>query len=141
MGMREAQRLELEVNLKDLKHPIPEAFRKSLAAQLLDELRGEAKNRAHSVARGAETAELAATMLGQIGWGFLRAAQIIGIDVPLQAELNRLVHDIDPDFEAHTIARWSARPASLALQTTDGLRADDVAQAAANTLLSRLREL
>jgi hypothetical protein len=103
------------MDLRDLPQPLPDWLKENISAQLLAEVRAEAESRRNSVARGAETPELAATLFDKFGWGMSKAAHIIGIVDSLQREVDRLVREIDPEFEAHRVARWAARPASLRL--------------------------
>ena len=106
------------MDLRDLPEPWPGWLTDNIRGMLLAEVRSEAESRRSSVARGAETPELAATLFDKFGWGMSRAAHIIGIANSLQQEVVRLVREIDPGFESHRTARWAARPASLRL--TDG---------------------
>jgi hypothetical protein len=86
----------------------------AIERDVLADLRGYAASRASDVARGAETPELAALLVDKYCEGMARALYIAGIDSQVRAVADRLVREIDPDFEIHKQARWSARPASLA---------------------------
>lgn len=77
------------------------------------EIEEYAKSRLANVARGAETPELAALLVDKYGSGMARALAIAGIDSGIQAATDRLVREIDPEFNAHCRARWAARPAQL----------------------------
>jgi hypothetical protein len=103
------------MDLRDLPQPLPGWLKENISTQLLAEVRAEAQSRRNSVARGAETPELAATLFDKFGWGMAKAAHIIGIVDLLQREVDHLVREIDPEFETHRTARWAARPASLHL--------------------------
>lgn len=78
------------------------------------EIRGYAASRARDVARGAETAELAAAFVDKYCDGMAKALHIAGLNSEVRAEGDRLAREIDPDFDAHRKARWRARPAILA---------------------------
>ena len=104
------------MNIKDLPEPLPVWLQENIEAQMLAEVRSYADGRKSDVLRGAETPELAATLLDKFGWGMSKAAQIIGFDSKVMSEVDRLVREIDPEFDAHRSDRWNARPASLTTQ-------------------------
>ena len=85
----------------------------AIERQVIGEIQGYAESRRNDVARGAETAELAALMVEKYGQGMARALHIAGLDSQLHRELDRLVRDIDPAYEQNKKARWAARPAGL----------------------------
>lgn len=73
--------------------------------------------RTANVARGAETAELAALLVDKYCGGMAKVLCIAGLDSEVCAEGDRRVREIDPDFDEHRRAQWAARPASLATHT------------------------
>ncbi|PHV35989.1 hypothetical protein [Janthinobacterium sp. BJB304] len=78
------------------------------------------EGRKNDVARGAETAELAALLVQKYGYGLADSANIAAnfLDCPqpdLISDVDQLVASIDPDWRANQQRRFSARPASLAL--------------------------
>jgi len=87
----------------------------AIERDVVAEARSYAASRANDVARGAETPELAALLLDKFGEGLAKALHIAGIESTVQREVDKLVREIDPDFEAHRKARWAARPAALQL--------------------------
>jgi len=103
------------MNLLDLPQPLPLPLRDSIEQALRGEIRAEAESRRKAVERGAESPELAATLLDKFGWGLAKAANLIGVDVALQQELDELVCEIYPDFQQLNRRRWAARPAALSL--------------------------
>jgi hypothetical protein len=86
-----------------------EAIEKEVVAHI----REYADARMRDVERGAETPALAAVLVDKYGEGMARALGIAGIDSSVQAETDRLVRRIDPDFEQHKKSRWEARPADI----------------------------
>jgi hypothetical protein len=84
---------------------------------VIQDIRMYAQDRATDVARGAETPELAALLVDKYCEGMTKALHIAGLESAVRAEGDRLVREIDPDFDAHRKSRWAARPASL---TTGG---------------------
>lgn len=84
---------------------------------ILADIRGYAESRKHDVARGAESAELAAVLLDKYCEGMAKALHITGLDSSVRTEGDRLVHEIDPDFDEHRRSRWAARPAALAISS------------------------
>jgi hypothetical protein len=87
----------------------------AIERQVLAEIDGYASSRKNDVARGAETAELAALLVDKYGEGLAKALHIAGIDSKVQQVTDRLVREIDPEFVEHRKARWAATPAGLAL--------------------------
>ena len=87
----------------------------AIAHNAVVEIEGYAASRRNDVARGAETAELAALLLDKYGAGVAKALQIAGIDSAVQSTTDRLVREIDPNFDANRKARWAARPATLSV--------------------------
>lgn len=92
---------------------IPQFIFDSVANNLAVEFRQEAASRRATVARGAETPELAATLLEKFGYALVKAAHIAGIPSDLMHEVDRTVQEIDPAFEAHRKARWASSPAAI----------------------------
>jgi hypothetical protein len=45
--------------------------------------------------------------------GVAKALYIAGLDSAVRAEADRLVREIDPEFDEHRRTRWAARPASV----------------------------
>lgn len=72
-----------------------------IEALLIDEVREYPAGRQRDVERGAETPRLAALLLEKYGAGMVRATSVAGLRAPLQAEVDRLAADIDPDVEAN----------------------------------------
>lgn len=100
--------------LKDLPSgTIPSFLLESIDQQVVAEVESYAASRRKDVARDAETAELAATLVDKYGSGLAKALAIAGIDSAVQAATDRLVREIDEEFDAHREARWAARPAGL----------------------------
>jgi len=92
---------------------IPQFIIDSVANNLAVEFRQEAASRRAAVARGAETPELAATLLEKFGYGLAKAAHIAGIPSELMREVDQVLREIDPSFEAHRKARWASLPAAI----------------------------
>ncbi len=85
-----------------------------LSEDLLRELKNYADGRKKDVARGAETAELAALLIEKYAWGVASTLKVLEFPSRnLAAEADRLVLEIDPDFAEHTKKRWAARPAGV----------------------------
>ena len=100
---------------------------KVIVERLVRELQDYARGREQDVARGAETARLAALLLQKYGFGMAKAVEV-ACDSPRAADLIMSVLDaetikIDPDWHEHDRARWSARPADLAITQVDAERA------------------
>ena len=87
----------------------------SIEHHMLGEIEAYAASRKNDIARGAETPELAALFVEKYGAGLAKALQIAGIDSQVQRATDRLVREIDTDFDANRKARWGARPAGLTL--------------------------
>lgn len=85
----------------------------AIERDVVADVRDYAASRKCDVARGAETAELAALLVDKYCEGMARALHIAGLESAVRAEGDRLVRDIDPEFCAHREARWAARPALL----------------------------
>lgn len=77
------------------------------------DIRDYARSRQADVARNAETAALAATLVEKYAEGLAKALFIVGIDTNITQIADALVREIDPDFEANKKARWNAHPAVL----------------------------
>lgn len=92
---------------------IPQFIIEAIANNLAVEFRHEASSRRAAVARGAETPELAATLLEKFGYGLVKAAGIAGIATDLMREVDQTVYEIDPHFEANRKARWASSPAAI----------------------------
>ena len=92
---------------------VPPHIMESIANDLAVEFRNEAASRRSSVARGAETAELAATLLDKYGCALVKAARIAGVPCELQPEVDEAVRELDPEFNEHRKLRWAARPATI----------------------------
>lgn len=92
---------------------IPQFIIDSVANNLAVEFRQEAASRRAAVARGAETPELAATLLEKFGYALDKAAYIAGIPSDLMREVDQTVNEIDPNFEANRKARWASLPAAI----------------------------
>lgn len=100
--------------LKDLPAgTIPTYLLESIDQQVIAEVESYAASRRSDVARGAETAELAATLVDKYGSGLSKALAIAGVNSTVQATTDRLAREIDDEFDAHREARWAARPAGL----------------------------
>jgi len=87
----------------------------AIERDVLTDLHGYVESRLHDVARGAETAELAAVLVDKYCDGLAKALRIAGLESSVRAEGDRLVRVIDPDFENHRKSRWAARPAALSM--------------------------
>ncbi len=92
---------------------IPQFILESISNNLAIEFRQEAASRRAAVARGAETPELAATLLEKFGYGLAKAAHVAGIVSDLMREVDQTVLEIDPNFEANRKARWASSPAGI----------------------------
>ena len=75
---------------------------------VIQELRQHAATRADAVRRAAETPETAAMLQDKFAEGIAKALHIVGLDSRVQAEADRMVREIDPNFDAHRQARWTA---------------------------------
>lgn len=87
----------------------------AIERDVIKDLRSYASSRQGDVSRGAETPELAALIVDKYCEGLVKALFIAGFDSRVRAEGDRLVREIDPEFDMHKKARWAARPASLVL--------------------------
>ncbi|MBL8316881.1 MAG: hypothetical protein JNJ42_00675 [Burkholderiaceae bacterium] len=87
----------------------------AIERDILADIRSHAQARKSDVARGAETAELAALLVDKYCEGMANALRIVGLDSRMRSEADQLVREIDPDFDEHREARWAARPASIAM--------------------------
>ena len=87
----------------------------AIERDVIEDVRMYAQRRAKDVTRGAETAELAALLVDKYCAGMASAMRIAGLDSVVRAEGDRLVREMDQEFEAHQEARWPARLASLNL--------------------------
>ncbi|MGH9159618.1 MAG: hypothetical protein ACRD2X_06490 [Vicinamibacteraceae bacterium] len=80
----------------------------AIERDVIEEIRLYAQGRARDVARGAETPELAALLVDKYCQGMAKALHIAGVDSAVRAEGERLVREIDPEFDAHRESRWAA---------------------------------
>jgi hypothetical protein len=85
--------------------------------QLTGKVKLYATGRARDVARGAETAQLAALLLQKYGLGIVEAVSTI-FESPRAADpifrvLEEETAKIDPQWREHAQARWGARPADV----------------------------
>lgn len=90
----------------------------ALQERVVAELRNYAASRKNNVSHGMESPELAALLVEKYGEGLVKALHIAEnlLDVPasrLQAEVDRLVLEIDPDAEENRKKRWASRPAGV----------------------------
>ncbi len=85
----------------------------AIERDVVDDIRSYASSRKNDVARGAETPALAALLVDKYCDGVAKALFIVGIDSQVRSEGDRLVREIDPEFDANRKARWAARPATL----------------------------
>lgn len=85
----------------------------AIERDVIAEIQSYAKSRKNNVNRGAETPELAAVFIDKYAAGLSKALQIAGIDSRIRAVADKLVHEIDPEFDQHMQARWSGRPSAL----------------------------
>lgn len=90
---------------------------------VIRELREYADGRKGDVARGAETPALAALLVEKYGYGLAKAASLLidasdGYIKPpvVMDEVDALVAEIDPEWEAHRHLRWESHPADIKLQ-------------------------
>lgn len=94
------------------------AFMNALQERLIGELKSYADGRNASVARKAETAELAGLLVEKFGYGLASAARIAAelLDLPapdLITEVDRAVARLDPHSKANRDKRFAARPAGI----------------------------
>lgn len=102
------------MDLRDVPEgSIPQFIIDSIANNLAVEFRQEAASRRAAVARGAETPELSATLLEKFGYALAKAAHVAGIPSELMREVDQVVREIDPNFDANRKARWASSPASI----------------------------
>jgi hypothetical protein len=85
----------------------------AIERDVIQDIRRYAQGHVKDVMRGAETPELAALLVDNYCEGMASALRIAGLDSVVRAVGDRLVHEIDPQFEAHLEARWAARSLSL----------------------------
>jgi hypothetical protein len=85
----------------------------AIERDVIADIRRYAQGHVKEVMRGAETPELAALLVDKYCEGMASALRIAGLDSVVQAVGDRLVREIDPQFEAHLEARWTARSLSL----------------------------
>jgi hypothetical protein len=88
----------------------------------LNDLRAYTQSRKNDVTRGAETGELAALLVDKYCEGMAKALHIAGLDSAVRTEGDRLVREIDSEFDLHREARWKARPAALAMAANQSER-------------------
>lgn len=81
----------------------------------LEEVRRYAASRRENVERGSETRCLAALLVEKYGEGIVKAFEIAGIDSTLRSEIDRVVRELDPEFERNRQFRWAARPAGISI--------------------------
>lgn len=83
---------------------------------LIDEIQNYADGRKSDVARGAETPALAALMVEKYGEALAKAVHLLGADNShMMREIDRLVREIDPEYQKHRLYRFEARPAGLSI--------------------------
>lgn len=83
---------------------------------VIEEIRRYADERKSDVARGVETPALAALMVEKFGEGMGKLlSAIASLDGSFMKEVDKLVHEIDPDYSKHRQSRLDARPAGLAI--------------------------
>lgn len=85
----------------------------AIERDVIQDLRRYAQGHVRDVMRGAQTPELAALSVDIYCRGMASALRIAGLDSVVRAAGDRLVHEIDPHFEAHLKARRAARSLSL----------------------------
>ena len=85
----------------------------AIERDVIADIRSYAESRRNDVNRGAETPELAAVMVDKYAGGLSKALHIAGIDSRVRAEADKLVHEIDSEFDKHRLDQWAARPAML----------------------------
>lgn len=85
----------------------------AIERDVIEDIRLYARSRATNVMWGAETPELAAVLIDKYCQGMASALYIVGLDSVVRVVGDRLVREMDPQFEAHLLARQAARPASL----------------------------
>jgi hypothetical protein len=88
----------------------------AIERKVIAEMQLYAESRKKDVVRGAETPGLAAVLVEKYGEGMARALHIAGLDSQVQREVDRLVREIDPDFETTKKARWAAKKAALTFE-------------------------
>lgn len=92
----------------------------ALQLRLIGEIRDYARKRKENVVLGLETPELAGLLTEKYGYGMVKAAHVLQLnDRGLHAEVNRLVHEIDPNVLENRQRRWGARPAGLSMPMPD----------------------
>lgn len=102
--------------LKDLPRGTLEPYLlEAIEKHVQREMQAYASSRQSDVTRGAETPELAALLVDKFGEGMAKTLHIVGISSDIQTTVDRLVREIDPDFDTHKATRWAARPAGLKL--------------------------
>ncbi len=103
-----------DMDLRDVPGGLKPEMEQSIEAALLAQVREEAKTRNDAVARGNETPTLAAALLDKFGWGISKTASALGVrSTHLQREVDRLVREIDTNFDEHRKKRWAAQPAGI----------------------------
>jgi hypothetical protein len=95
---------------------------------LTAEVREYAALRTRDVARGAETARLAALLVDKYGMGIAKAVSTI-FESPRAADpivrvLDQEKAKIDPTWREHDQARWAARPADVIYRSDGNVRSD-----------------
>jgi hypothetical protein len=85
----------------------------AIERDVIEDIHRYAQGHVKDVMRGAQTPELAALLVDKFCEGMASALRIAGLDSVVRAAGDRLVHEIDPQFEAHLRARWAARSLSL----------------------------
>jgi len=85
----------------------------AIERDIIADIQSYAESRRNDVNRGAETPELAAVMIDKYAEGVSKALQIAGIDSRVRAEADKLVHEIDSEFNEHRLTRWAGRPVAL----------------------------
>ena len=86
------------------------------AFDAIEEIRSYADSRKNDILRGAETPALAALMVEKFGEGMAKMLSVFGAsDDSFIQEVDRLVSEIDPQYQKHRQYRFEARPAGLAV--------------------------
>jgi hypothetical protein len=85
----------------------------AIERDVIAEIQSYAESRRNDVNRGAETPELAAVIIDKYAEGLSIALKIVGVDSRIRAVADKLVREIDPEFDQHRQVRWLGRPTAL----------------------------
>lgn len=91
-----------------------------IVEKMIQQIRQHAKDRAKSVARGAETPHLAGLLLQKYGQGVIDTINAIYSSPRASDEIYKILDaetaKIDPEWKLHNKQRWSGHPADICIK-------------------------